>query len=79
VRGTRRDEPTALEVLELLVDPAEKKISLLASLNLGAALLLRGFLGSHPPVGSGDPEIDVVDPARLADGNEGYILRRGRR
>src|SRR5207249_3526131 len=55
---------TALEVLELLVDSAEKKISLFTSLSLGAALLLRGFIGSHLRVGRCDPEIDVADPAQ---------------
>src|SRR5882762_3194453 len=62
-----------LEVLELLVDPAEQKIPLLTCLSLGAALFLRGFIGSHPCVGRGGPEIDVIDPVldrRLVQPND---------
>jgi hypothetical protein len=58
-----------LEVFELLVDPAEKEIPLLAILSLSAALLFSGLIGSHALVGRVDPEIDVVDPAR----HEGFL------
>ncbi len=40
-----------LEVLQLLVDPAEQEIQVLTILNFGAALLFSGLIESHARVG----------------------------